>query len=98
MATTSNKAAVPITPIKLISHLLIISPTSPPQLKEPLDEGAIKAKVIDAISRPKVTYFRFLVMENTLRLTSRLIPSTKKKVQIRKEAKPKPPLMIRSEA
>ena len=39
-------------------------------------------------SNPTVTYFRLLQMEKTLRLNNRLMPTTKKKVQISKEAIP----------
>src|SRR3982751_2492129 len=89
-ATTSNKNAVPIVPKKFTSQALIMFPTSPPQGNEPKAFGKMNAKETEAISNPNVTYLRLRQIENTLRLNSKLIPTTKKKVQKRKAASPNP--------
>ena len=65
-----------------------MAPTPPPKGKSLADK--IKANETDNTSKPIVTYFRFRQMEKTFRLTSRFVPTTKKKVQISNEAIPKP--------
>src|ERR1700742_189513 len=81
-------APVPIVPNTPIIQLLIMAPTPPPKGK--LLAAHKKASDTDNTIKPTVTYFRFLQIENTLRLNSRLTPTTKKKVQISNEAIPNP--------
>ena len=50
---TLNKAAVPIFPKKLISQLLIISPTAPPKAKSLF--AKTKARETDITSIPTMT-------------------------------------------
>ena len=71
-----------------ISQLLIRLPTPPPNGNSLLEK--IKASETDKTSNPIVTYFRLRQIEKTFRLKRRLVPTTKKKVQIRSEAIPKP--------
>src|SRR6266487_4088244 len=85
---------VPKTPV---IHSLIIFPTPPPYEKPPVPEK-IKCNETDNTSNPIVTYFKFLQIENIFRLKSILTPTTKKKVQMRKEAIPNAVLIKKFEA
>src|SRR3954470_10305063 len=75
-------------PRKLISHELIMSPTFPPNGND-ADEST-KESMTEKINNPMVTYFKFLQIENTFLSNRRLMPTTKKKVQKRKEERPNP--------
>jgi hypothetical protein len=65
-----------------------MSPTLPPYGKCAKENK--KEKEIETINKPIVTYFRFRQIEKTLRSKRRLIPTTKKKVQNKNDANPKP--------
>src|SRR5216110_2399763 len=85
----SNKtAAVPIFLNAPTSLSLNIFPTAPP--KEKLLLPAIKANETERTSKPSVTYLRLRQKEKTFWRNRRFTPTTKKNVQIRKEARPKP--------
>src|SRR5574339_129978 len=75
--------AVPTVPRKPLNQSLIMSPTLPPNGKE--FSGNMNARVTEAINNPKVTYLRFLQMENTFLSNKRLIPTTKKNVHKKRE-------------
>jgi hypothetical protein len=73
-----------------ISQLLIISPTTPPIWKKPDSPENKKLRQVDAITNPNVTYLRLRKMENIFLEKRRLMATTKKKVQNKNEANPKP--------
>src|SRR4051812_3131901 len=75
-------------PRKFISHVLIMSPTLPPNGND-ADESR-NERITEKIRRPMVTYFRLRQMENTFLLKRRLMPTTKKNVQNKKEERPNP--------